>query len=82
MERNGPVRASRIATASISASAPSPWPMMKITPYIVENQCGSSDMPQSTDEKVAVRKYRIPAGAAHPPEAPEDARVGGLVLPA
>ena len=38
-----------------SASAPSAWLTMKMTPYIVENQWGSSDMTQSTEVQVTVR---------------------------
>src|SRR5262252_1407021 len=45
----------RRLTASVaSASAPRPCPAMKITPYIVEYQCGSSDMTQSTAVHVVV----------------------------
>ena len=37
-----------------SAIAPSAWPTMKMTPYIVEYQCGSSDMTQSIEANVTV----------------------------
>ena len=43
----------RVATTS--AIPPSAWPTMKITPYIVEYQWGSSDMTQSIEAKVTVR---------------------------
>ena len=53
---------------------------MKRTPYIVENQCGASDIPQSMEAKVVV-----PASTTRPtPERlrSRDARagVGSLVL--
>ena len=42
-------------TASVaSASAARAWLTMKMTPYIVEYQCGSSDMTQSTEVQVTV----------------------------
>src|SRR5262249_26344738 len=52
----------RTTVTRARARAPSAWLTMKRTPYIVENQCASSDITQSTDVNVTVR-----ARATRPP---------------
>ncbi len=45
---------SRRATMIAIESPISPWPAMNRNPYIVEYQCGSSDITQSIDASVIV----------------------------
>ena len=42
--------------AITKAKADSPWLPISSNPKIVENQCGSSDMIQSTEANVVVRQ--------------------------
>ena len=49
-ERRPPATASASRTIT-NANADSPWPPMKSRPQIVENQCGSSDIVQSTTRR-------------------------------
>src|SRR5258707_3333913 len=53
---------SRKSTMIQNASVSSTWPTAKIAPYMVEYQCGSKDMIQSTEASVTVKVNRIMPG--------------------
>src|SRR5262249_9843576 len=59
---SGARSASRAATMMAKAKALSPCPTMSVAPKIVEYQCGSSDISQSTAAKVMASPYRINPG--------------------
>src|SRR3954465_14607920 len=55
MRSSGGRRPSHASTQMRKARADSPCPPITSTPYIVEYQCGSSDISQSNDANVMVR---------------------------
>ena len=74
MPANAPSGPTDASTAIVKANADNPKPAVNISPKIVENQCGSSDITQSVVAKVIVststsrpgplnvRKRTMPAG--------------------
>src|SRR5688572_6955743 len=59
---SGGTSARSTMTTTANDRVASNCPMITRMPYIVENQCGSNDIIQSTDENVAVRTYSTNPG--------------------